>query len=392
MIVSAVQFWNETHPVEGEKRRLAAEYDSSYGSKAAASSSDAWSLADVPIVICLAAYVYHLLYHASKAFFVPRMKDFRTGNVPSNIDFLIHRYGEWTMLMLGETVLSLLIVDTTESSMYYIVAGMGVLTVILLQAVKFESEPSHAEGHALWRNLNWGVAYAMLVQLLSMGLIAFGVSYKVMLKSIHKESEKKAESGSDYVSGYGGEPSGYDTGNEIGYGYDETKEAGGDEYAEDYPDTRHRFLAPSVSTTDKASAALFSGSLTIVLIALECMTNSHINTHDNLSHFLHPGEWLHEAGGKVKFALFVFKVVLIIFTATLSLWLTEPNHVAIAGFFVVAAFAVARIVWWNYIHYFFDGKEDKNGGKTQPQNSSNHSSGSIYAVDPKVSEAEDEKV
>ena len=390
VILSAVQFWNETHPVEGEKRRLAAEYDSSYGSKAAASSSDAWSLADVPIVICLAAYVYHLLYHASKALVVPRMKDFRTGNVPSNIDFLIHRYGEWTMLMLGEAVLSLLIVDTTESSMYYIVAAMGVLTVILLQAVKFESEPSHAEGHALWRNLNWGVAYAMLVQLLSMGLIAFGVSYKVMLKSIHKESEKRAESSSDYVSGYGGESSEYDTGDEIGYGYDETKEASGDNYAEDYPDTRHRFLAPSVSTTDKASAALFSGSLAIILIALECMTNSHINTHDSLSHFLHPGEWLHEAGGKVKFALFLFKIGLIIFTATLSIWLTEPNHVAVAGFLVVAAFVMARIVWWNYIHYTFSGKEDKNGGKTQSRNSSNH--GSIYAVDPKVSEAGDEKV
>lgn len=300
------------------------------------------------------------------------------------------------MLMLGEAVLSLLIVDTTESTTYYVVAGVGVLTVILLQAVKFESEPSHAEGHALWRNLNWGVAYAMLVQLLSMGLIAFGVSYKVMLKSIHKESEKKANYGSDYGSDYSEsdgsyeygdtkESGGYDTGDEAGYEYDEANEfkAGEDGNAGSYPESRHRFLAPSVSTKDLASAALFSGALTIVLIALECMTNSHINTHDSLSHFLHPSQWIHEAGGKVKFALFLFKVGLILLTATLSLWLTEPNQVAIAGFFIVAAFAIARIVWWNYIHYTFDGKEQgTDRGRSESRNSSSHS---IYAVDPKIS-------
>ena len=389
VIVSGIQLWNENHPEDGNKRYLAAT-----------TSSDAWSLADVPIVLCLAAYAYHLLYHASKALTVPRMKDFRTGNVPSNIDFMIHRYGEWTMLMLGEAVLSLLIVDTTESTKYYVVAGVGVLTVILLQAVKFESEPSHAEGHALWRNLNWGVAYAMLVQLLSMGLIAFGVSYKVMLKSIHKEREKKANYGSDYGSDYGEskgsyeygdtkESGGYDTGDKAGYEDDEANEykASEGDYDGSYPESRHRFLAPSVSTTDLASAALFSGALTIVLIALECMTNSHINTHDSLSHFLHPGQWIHEAGGKVKFALFLFKVGLILLTATLSLWLTEPNQVAVAGFFIVAAFAVARIVWWNYIHYTFDGKEQgTDSGKSGSRNSSSHS---IYAVDPKPSDAEE---
>jgi len=383
LIVSAVQLWEENHPAEGKERYLAAAYGESNGS--GDSSSEAWSLADVPIVLCLAAYVYHLLYHASKALTVPRMKDFRTGNVPSNIDFMIHRYGEWTMLMLGEAVLSLLIVDTTESTIYYVVAGVGVLTVILLQAVKFESEPSHAEGHALWRSLNWGVVYAMLVQLLSMGLIAFGVSYKVMLKSIHKENEKKGVYGSDYDSAYGEsakESSGHITGDAKGYEYDEN--AGGDYHV----DASHRFLAPSVSSTDKASAALFSGALTIVLIALECMTNSHIDTHDSLTHFLRPGQWIHEAGGRVKFALFLLKMGLIFFTATLSLWLTEPNHIVIAGFFVVAAFALARIVWWNYIHYYYDGKEQgTDKSKSGSQNSSSHS---IYDAGPKASEAEEE--
>ena len=76
VIVSGIQLWNENHPEDGKMRYLAAT------AAAAGTSSDAWSLADVPIVLCLAAYVYHLLYHASKALTVSRMKDFRTGNVP----------------------------------------------------------------------------------------------------------------------------------------------------------------------------------------------------------------------------------------------------------------------------------------------------------------------
>jgi len=42
-------------------------------------------------------------------------------SVPTNIDFTIHRYGEWTMLMLGEDILSLrtfkdiVIYDTLEA-------------------------------------------------------------------------------------------------------------------------------------------------------------------------------------------------------------------------------------------------------------------------------------
>lgn len=35
-----------------------------------------------------------------------------------NVNYAIHRYGEWTILMLGETVLSLLIVDIVNSVRY----------------------------------------------------------------------------------------------------------------------------------------------------------------------------------------------------------------------------------------------------------------------------------
>ena len=93
-------------------------------------------------------------------------------------DYVIHRYGEWCLLMIGEGILSLLIVETTESKDYYVITTFGILSTIFIQILKFESEPSHAEGHALWRNLLNAMCYGYLIQVLSMALIAFGVSYK----------------------------------------------------------------------------------------------------------------------------------------------------------------------------------------------------------------------
>ncbi len=77
-----------------------------------------------------------------------------------------------------------------------------------------------------------GMCYSYLIQLLSMALIVFGVMYKVFLKNVVKEAEmleKAAE-------------------------YDYTKAT--------------RFLAPSPTITNEASAAVFSIALTVVLLSL----------------------------------------------------------------------------------------------------------------------------
>ena len=203
--------------------------------------------------------------------------------------------------------------------------------------------------------------YDLLIQVLSMGLIAFGVSYKVMLKTIHKKNEKKAGYGGYAAdSSYGTEDKSASYGDSASYNYNETS-YGADEYngsdSTTDSDQSQRFLAPSVATTDKASAALFCGSLTLVLIAIELMTNAHRGTHDNYRHFFHPSQWNEDPRrGKISFALFMFKLALIVFTATLSQWLTDPNYVAVSGFCIVLAFACTRIIWWNYIHY--TGKAD----------------------------------
>jgi hypothetical protein len=62
------------------------------------------------------------------------------------------------MLMLGESVLSLLIVDNEhEGDHYQTVFFAGVLTIILLRLLHFQSQPHGAEAHAARRNKDAGL-------------------------------------------------------------------------------------------------------------------------------------------------------------------------------------------------------------------------------------------
>jgi hypothetical protein len=58
-----------------------------------------------------------------------------------NINYTIHRYGEWIMLMLGESVLSLMIVDLSGSNDYVVTFYAGIISVILLEYLHFRSQP-----------------------------------------------------------------------------------------------------------------------------------------------------------------------------------------------------------------------------------------------------------
>ena len=58
---------------------------------------------DVPIYLCLTAYVsYITLVMLMVHFFYPRDGSHKKSTIPLNIAFIIHRDGEWIMLMLGE--------------------------------------------------------------------------------------------------------------------------------------------------------------------------------------------------------------------------------------------------------------------------------------------------
>ena len=61
--------------------------------------------------------------------------------------------------MLGEAVLSLLIVDAPEGSEYFIAFYSGILTITLGQYLHFQSQPHHANDHAMRRNKNAGILW-----------------------------------------------------------------------------------------------------------------------------------------------------------------------------------------------------------------------------------------
>jgi hypothetical protein len=98
-----------------------------------------------------------------------------------NVDYTIHRYGEWVILLLGESVLSLLIVKFVPAQGYQQVFYCGVVSIALLQYLHFRSQPHHANEHAMRRSRTAGVAYAIILQVYSIALIVLGASFKMFL-------------------------------------------------------------------------------------------------------------------------------------------------------------------------------------------------------------------
>jgi hypothetical protein len=98
-----------------------------------------------------------------------------------NVDYSIHRYGEWVMLLLGESVLSLLIVKFIPSQGYQQVFYCGVVSIALLQYLHFRSQPHHADEHAMRRSRNAGAFFATVLQIYSVALVVMGTSFKMLL-------------------------------------------------------------------------------------------------------------------------------------------------------------------------------------------------------------------
>jgi hypothetical protein len=108
-----------------------------------------WDIYDLPMTLTAVAYFLRF-FLTSMRFFLRDMKsEIRSWYIPTNIDYLIHRYGEFVMLMIGEGVLSLLIVETVETRDYYVALACGLLTMIFIHVLKSESEPHDSSKHAL---------------------------------------------------------------------------------------------------------------------------------------------------------------------------------------------------------------------------------------------------
>jgi hypothetical protein len=173
MIYTAVQFYgngSDESSAYGDSRALAEAKETAYEED------------DIAIWLCVAGAVASMAWIGSViVFWLPTDGSHKKFMVPMNINYSIHRYGEWTMLMLGETVLSLLIVDLSEGYDYYVTFFSGVISIVLLEYLHFRSQPHDPNEHAMRRNKNAGFAFIILMHTYSAALIILGASYKMLL-------------------------------------------------------------------------------------------------------------------------------------------------------------------------------------------------------------------
>ena len=208
------------------------------------------------------------------------------------------------------------IVETAEVKDYYFITTFGTLTIIFISILKFESEPSHADGHALWRNLLSAMNYSYLVQLLSMALIVYGVTYKIFLKDVVKDADKELQ----HLNG-------------------------------SYGEAARRSLAASPAISDEVSSAVFSSALGVVLIVLEVMRWTHGGIKESFEYLV-----MRDNKGKISkphwpiVIISSFKMGILLFTFTLSQWTIEPEVLTFCGCGIVIAMAITRVLSFGFIH------------------------------------------
>jgi len=287
----------DTNSTEGIRRALAAAGD--YG-----------DTNHIPIILLV---VGSLMYNVGTIIAVFRSSIFRNFNpqessVPMNIGFFIHRFGEWILLMLGESVLSLLIVPT-ERGDYYKAFFCGILSISILEVLYFQSQPHDADDHALRRSRWGGIVYINFGQIYSAALIVLGTSYKMILY----EFVYAHDAGDTHRLLH-----------EVGYTSKEILE----------DPSVHRFLAsagPPIDDTEVRQqhvAHFFCISMAIVWLCLDVMLLAHKGIEFNLK------RCERRSNKRQKFfsiGMALIRGSLIVFFGTMSFYITEPTLLAFLG-------------------------------------------------------------
>jgi hypothetical protein len=257
-----------------------------------------------------------------------------------NIDYAIHRYGEWTMLMLGESVLSLLIVDVVVTIGYISTFLAGIVSIVLLEYLHFQSQPSEPDKHA-YRGTPWsGFTFYWVMQIYSMALIVLGASFKMLLFEQLYEANDDGSSGSEthrrnlFVVGGGGRGMLAAVGRVL---------AGGESSA------ALRFTAPD---RQQRIAHFFAASLTVVFLSLDIISLAHRGMKANLERCHHHQSTKQQC---LVLALVGCRIAVLLFTATLSQYFTSPDYLAVVGLGTVIAQLFLRV--FASVLFFHDAAE-----------------------------------
>eukprot|EP00339_Tiarina_fusa_P022076 CAMPEP_0117012746 /NCGR_PEP_ID=MMETSP0472-20121206/10660_1 /TAXON_ID=693140 ORGANISM="Tiarina fusus, Strain LIS" /NCGR_SAMPLE_ID=MMETSP0472 /ASSEMBLY_ACC=CAM_ASM_000603 /LENGTH=624 /DNA_ID=CAMNT_0004715891 /DNA_START=29 /DNA_END=1903 /DNA_ORIENTATION=+ len=288
----------------------------------------------LPVWLSFAGFLgFWVLFKAKLIFFFPNDGSHKKTFTPMNIDFNIHRYSEWTMLMLGESILSLLIVDVPQENQDYFVTFYNCLVlVILLQYLHFRSQPHHADDHASRRDKNRGSLWTGFQFVYSAALISLGAAMTLFVLSFTYEA------------------------------------SGGHRLLEEVlPMTEDRQLAGGGAPLyppdemEMRAANLFSISLTAVLFSLDSMSFLHVGWADSKKRCQR-----HSKGLKIMAnVVLVTRCGLLVFTATLSQWIYDADKLSGLGLGVVLAQIVCRKLGEKYLSPKDDDEEsvDDEGNK-----------------------------
>jgi hypothetical protein len=201
------------------------------------------------------------------------------------------------MLMLGESILSLLTIDVpSESGEYFGTFYSSLATVILLQYLHFRSQPRHADDHAARRDKNAGIAVVWLSILYSSALIALGAAFTLFILEFSYDdysgdNHRRVVLGGRWLAG-GGAPK-YDA------------------------EERQRRMGH-----------VFSISLAVIFLALDVMSICHVGFENGKHKCVCSETKTRNVKGMI---LVVFRVGVIAFTATLSQWITSQKTLAGTG-------------------------------------------------------------
>jgi hypothetical protein len=211
-----------------------------------------------------------------------------------NVDFFIHRNAEWTMLMLGESIFSLVVEDVSESEGFFTTFYCGLVIVIFLMYIHFKNQPMEAERHVLVNSKNRALISTMVQTLYSASLVGMGAGLTLFLKTFAtKQSYRRWLS--FVLEG-------------------RILAGGGDQLYSPYE-------------MKERAASVFSISLGMVLICVDTLTFLHVGLDQTL-------ETLRKKDSKTKFLVPFFtlmRLFLTIFVLTLCLWNTSAEQLAGIG-------------------------------------------------------------
>lgn len=232
------------------------------------------------------------------------------------------------MLLLGESILSILIVESTNSVRYHVTFFAGIVSIVLLQFCHYKYQPHSPNTHAFRRSIRGGSIYYVLIMIYAHALVAVGTSYKMFLSQYAYEDNLKNKHMRHLVTTL--------LSRNLAGTADQSK----------------------LSTVElkQAVANMFCISMVAVWVCLEGMWITHNGTTKYLA-------YLKTRHG---FCLGMLRLLLIVLMGSISSYTIEPERVTLVGLGLICA----EIATGAFMSYFwskqFEDKDEHGHGDHWP--------------------------